>query len=255
MSKYIFSVLILCLAYMAKAQVLQGIQQGYQGGGQSGSGSTEPVTMKEVRALRKLEPKDWSIKYLKFSYDLIPTGRLLLKPDQKGQELQASISFYKYFFALEGGFQDFTRSNADYTYASSGRFFRLGPEVNLMKINEQGGSLTFGLRYAQSNFSDQLSFVEDVGFGETTYEFENTDARLIWMELTTGLNFPIKGNLQMGYTIRLKVFRNVDGIDTLRPFDVAGFGRYEKRTSIGFNYYLGWAIPFKKMEEAPVEAQ
>ncbi|MFY0602066.1 MAG: hypothetical protein JXR03_20495 [Cyclobacteriaceae bacterium] len=247
MLRFIFSVLIIGLGYSAIAQV--GLPSGLpQVGGQTPS-SSKPATMKEMRALRKNEPKDWSIKYLKFSYDVIPTGRLLLKSDQKGQEAQASIAFYKYFFVVEGGYQDFTRNRSNYEYNSSGTFFRLGTEVNMMKINEHGGAFTFGLRYAQSHFSDAFTFIKDVGFGDVTYQFENPSARLIWMEITTGLNLPIKGNVHMGYTIRYKVFRNVSGLDKLRPFDVPGFGRYENKSTIGFSYYIGWAIPFKKLEE------
>lgn len=253
MLKYIFSFLILSSGFIVLAQFPNGLPQGIpQGGGQS---TAEPVTMKDVRALRRLEPKDWSINYLKISYDLIPTGRLSLNNNRKGQEIQASISFYKYFFMLEGGFQNFDRIRNSYSYNSSGRFFRLGPEVNLLKVNDQGGAFTFGLRYAQSHFSDKINFSKDSGFGSNDFNFKNDNAKLVWMELTTGLNLPMSGNFQMGYTIRLKVFRKVSDLDTLRPFDVAGFGRYQSRTGIGFSYYVGWAIPFKKMEEAPTPSE
>ncbi|MEP0366042.1 MAG: DUF6048 family protein [Cyclobacteriaceae bacterium] len=255
MLRYIFSLLLLSSSVWAVAQLGSSIQQGLSNAG-SNSGGSKPITMKEMRQIRKGEPKDWSIKYVKVSYDLIPPGRMVLKPDQKGQELQASIAFYKYFFMVEGGFQDFTRSKSDYNYNSSGTFFRFGPEINLLKINEHGGAMTFGLRYAQSNFSDKFDFVKATpGYGENTFSYENPDARLIWMELVMGLNLPLSDNFHMGYTIRYKVFRNVDRIDVLKPFDVPGFGRYEKRTAMGFSYYIGWAIPLKKMEEVPAGVQ
>lgn len=252
MLKYIFRILVVLIGFGASAQFPQGLPQGTPRGN-SGS-SQEPVTMKDLRALRRLEPKDWSIKYLKFSYDAIPTGRFLLNSNRKGQEIQAAIHFYKYFFVVEGGFQDFTRTRTDlYDYQSSGTFFRVGPEVNLIKANEQGGAFTFGVRYAQSSFGDNISFSYDNGFGPSDFALQNRNARLIWMELTTGLNLPVHGNWQMGYLIRFKALRKVTGLEQLTPFDVAGFGRYEKRTALGFSYYIGYAIPFKKMEKAPVE--
>lgn len=255
MLRSIFSIIILTFGFVAFAQFPKGLPQGLPQGNSGGTSSGDPVTMKEVRALRRLEPKDWSIKYLKFSYDAIPLGRMVVKPDQKGQEIQAAISFYKYFFVAEAGFQDITRGRSDFDYHSSGTFFRLGPEVNMLKINDNGGAMTFGLRYAQSNFSDELSFVREVGFGENNYKYENPDARLIWMELTTGLNLNVTKNMHMGYTIRYKVFRNIDRINELRPYDVPGFGKYQNRSTMGFSYYIGWAIPFKKLEEVPAESK
>ncbi|MFT6867166.1 MAG: hypothetical protein ACJA08_002005 [Cyclobacteriaceae bacterium] len=250
MLRFIFSVIILILGFGAFAQLPQGLPQG-----SGSSASVEPVTMKQVRALRRQEPKDWSIKYLKITYDAIPLGRMFVKPDQKGQEIQAAISFYKYFFVAEAGFQDIMRGRSNFDYHSSGTYFRLGPEVNMLKINDNGGTMTFGLRYAQSNFSDQLSFVKNVGFGENNYEYENPNARLIWMEITTGMNLNVTKNMYMGYTIRYKVFRNIDRIDVFRPFDIPGFGKYQNRSTMGFSYYIGWAIPFNKMEEVSTEVR
>ena len=96
---------------------------------------------------------------------------------------------------VEAGFQDFTRSGAfgqtdanrissDYNYTNSGSFFRLGPEVNLIKINPLGGAFTFGFRYARSSFSDRLDFSRnDLLFGDNGYSYQNDNANLAWLEL------------------------------------------------------------------------
>ena len=255
MLKYFFSLLIVFSVLSVSAQngVIQQMGQKMNQGG----GSAPAVTMKDLRQLRKLEKKDWSLNYIKFSYDIMPTGRLLLKPDQKSQEFQISTSFYKYFFMVEAGFQDFLRSGSNqatspnnnsssYEYTNSGSFFRLGPEVNLIKINPLGGAITFGVRYACSRFSDRLDFSRQDAFGDNAYSYQNENANLAWLELTAGLNLIVYKNLHMGYTIRYKAFRKFSGLNNLAPFDAPGYGRIENGSNMGFSYYIGWAIPFKK---------
>jgi hypothetical protein len=259
MLKSIFSILVFFSIVCASAQngMLQQMGSKMNQGGSSGPA----VTMKDLRELRKLEKKDWSINYIKFSYDVMPTGRWLLYPDQLSQEFQVSASFYKYFFMVEAGGQSFTRKgnaldettniSAPYEYNNSGRFFRLGPEVNLIKINPIGGAMTFGFRYARSTFSDDLTFTRTDDFENDPYTFSNDKANLAWLELTAGLNLIVWKNIHMGYTIRYKTFRKSNGIGKLNPFDAPGYGRIENGSNMGFSYYVGWAIPFKKEEVVP----
>ena len=237
MLKYFFSLIIILAVLAASAQngVLQQMGQKMNQGG----GKAPAVTMKDLRELRKLEKKDWSLNYVKFSYDIIPTGRMLFKPNQKSQEFQISTSFYRYFFMLEAGFQDFTRAGSivqtesnsptsAYTYTNNGSFFRIGPEVNLIKINPLGGAITFGVRYARSRFSDRLSFSRQDAFGDNAYSFKNDNANLAWLEITTGLNLVVYKNIHMGYTIRYKAFRKFSGVDKLDPFRCSRLWAYRK---------------------------
>lgn len=247
MWKYIFS--IIALGYVLNTYAQDQGQQGAQGEDQNG-----PLTMKDMRELRKQEPKDWSIQYVKLSYDIMPQGRQILFPDQKGLELQLSTNFYKYFVMLEGGYQDITRDKTDFLYQCDGTFWRLGPEVNMIKPNDQGGAFTFGLRYAHSSFQDQMSYTRDLGFGETNYQYANKNATANWIEAVSGINLALTKNIHMGYTVRLKLFKSVKGTDLLEPFDIPGYGRYQKDVALGFSYYIGWAIPFKKGEAAPASA-
>ena len=133
MLKYFSSLIALFIVLTTSAQ--SGVLQQMGNKMNQGGGTAPAVTMKDLRELRKNEKKDWSLNYIKFSYDIMPTGRLLLKPDQKSQEFQLSTSFYKYFFMIEAGFQDFTRvgsseqtdfnRTSNYRYTNSGGFFRL----------------------------------------------------------------------------------------------------------------------------------
>lgn len=236
--------------------------QGFPGSGalnsavQQGGGTSSPP--------RTLPPKekvpiDWRPKYLKFSYDIVAPIRGAAT-SQQSQELQAMLSVDKFFFAVEGGTGSSTRSKArlsedipwSYLYKSSGSFFRFGPEVNLIKNNKDGGALNFGLRYAQSTFSDELSYYDDLGFGQQIYTDANSKIVSRWVELTSSLDVTVWKNLHVGFTVRYKIQRGDQGIGTLKPFDIPGFGLYRNFNAVGFNYYFGWAIPLRELEEPRV---
>lgn len=192
-------------------------------------------------------PKDFRPTVLRLSYDFVPLTEGLITDIRTGHQFQGSVDFYKYFFVFEYGMQHTSRGNG-YIYESDGTFFRLGPEVNLLKNAKDGTSLTFGLRYAQNHYSDEIGFtIHDNPFVEDLVVTEgNPDLRSRWVELTTGLNVNVWKGLYMGYTIRYMVLRKVKGIDDFAPYDVPGFGLYENNVGVGFSYFIGWAIPLRK---------
>lgn len=206
-------------------------------------------------------PIDWRPNYLKFSYDAVPVARSIAKNGQNSQEVQVLFNVDKFFLALEGGNQNFTRKNSfetdstfwDYTYTNKGHFFRFGPDINLIKNNKNGGTLTFGARYGRSVFQDRLVLTDQdqIGFDPINYSDENDKITSQWMELISGLNVALTRNLHMGFTVRYKIQRGDKNIGTMKPYDIPGFGRYANFNTVGFNYYFGWAIPLREMEAAP----
>lgn len=198
------------------------------------------------------EPRDFRPSMLKLSVDAVPVGISLFGANRNGSGYQALIDFDQFFFAAEYGTQKTSRGER-YRYKNEGSYFSFGPEVNFLKNNAKGNSLTFGLRYGQAQFSDQLSYFKTGGFfGDLQVEDANPDLKARWMELTVGLNANVWSNLYLGYTIRYKVLRQVDNIGTMAPYDVPGFGLYEDNTGVQFNFYVGWAIPLR--EKYPDEA-
>lgn len=180
---------------------------------------------------------------LKLSYDLIPNARSLFIERQKsGGEFQASFQLNQYAMNIEYGFQNMD-GGSNYSLVNEGSYIKLGPEINLLKNAKDGLALTFGLRYAQSSFSNQFSYsYEDNVFGPQAQN-DRVELDTRWMELTTGLSTRIWKNLTMGYTIRFKILRSDLGESAFLPFDIPGFGMREDSNEVGFNYYIGWTIP------------
>ncbi|MEQ8583937.1 MAG: DUF6048 family protein [Marinoscillum sp.] len=197
------------------------------------------------------EPRDFRPSMLKLSVDAVPVGISLFGADRSGSGYQALIDFDQFFFAAEYGTQKTSRGEL-YSYKNEGSYFSFGPEVNFLKNNAKGNSLTFGLRYGQAQFSDELSYLKTGGFfGDLQVEDANPDLKARWLELTVGLNANVWSNLYLGYTIRYKVLRQVDNIGTMAPYDVPGFGLYEDNTGVQFNFYVGWAIPLREKFPEP----
>lgn len=191
----------------------------------------------------KDEPDSSSIAF-RLNFDLIPFGRNVFVPAQKsGFEVQAGVLYNQFRMQFEFGTQK-TERGENYDYQNSGQYFKIGPEINLLKKATDGLEMTFGLRYAQSTFDNSLRYdINDI-FGTRINLVEN-DQSTQWMEITTGLSSKIGKRITMGYTVRYKIRRKPLASDQLLPYDIPGFGRRDDSNEVGFNYYIGWLIPLR----------
>lgn len=231
MWKYIFSIAIAIHGGWAVAQEQQ-----------------EPAEPEKVK-------KDFRPSMIKLSYDVVPLAASILYRGRAWQEGQVGVDFANYFLLAEFGAQQTERGGSAFTYENSGTYFRIGPEVNLLKNETNGNSLTFGIRYARARFSDRLHYTtpDTVVFGGLEIEAENDLVRSRWWELTLGLNVKVLKQFYLGYVIRYKVLNKNFGVGTLTPYDLPGFGLYEHINAVGFDYYISWVIPFRKKVKVPLE--
>ena len=255
MRKYliIISICLFGFGQEVYSQSLQGkINQAT--GGSSSKGRAQSIS--EMRKNRKKIPRDWKPSMLKLNYDMVPAFSTLVGTERTGQGFQASIDFDQFFFTAEYG-QESTRRGELFDYQNDGSYFSFGPEVNFMRKNTDGHGIIFGLRYAHSNFSDQLTFTRSGDYfgdedAQTQVAVSNPDLKANWMEMTLGLTANVWKDMYMGYTVRYKILRQVKGIDGMAPYDVAGFGLYEDNTAVRFNFYMGWAIRWREKFPEPV---
>lgn len=112
--------------------------------------------------------------------------------------------------------------------------------------------ITLGLRYAGSTFTDDMVIPRThYLIGSQDYQFSNGQLTARWVEAVTRLNVRVWQNLYFGASVRLKLFKNLDGQDELVPYDIPGFGRHrknastEKTANAGFRYYIMYRLPFR----------
>ena len=71
--------------------------------------------------------------------------------------------------------------------------------------------------------------------------------------MTFGLNVKVYKQIYFGYLIRYKIYKVNKGLGELNPYDLPGFGLNENDTSVGFDYYIRWILPFGRKTEVVEE--
>ena len=106
--------------------------------------------------------------------------------------------------------------------------------------------ISLGLRYARAGFEDNLSYVQDLGFGEENFRYANSQLTARWVEVTFNLRGKVAQNLYMGFTMRWQTSRKINGEGVLKTNDIPGFGNTRRQNSTAFDYFIAWRLPLKK---------
>ncbi len=75
-----------------------------------------------------------------------------------------------------------------------------------------------------------------------------------WFELTGGMRMELVKHFFIGYLVRGKFLLNTSAFQDLAPVYVAGYGRGDKNAVFDFNFYLTYAIRWKRHNLGPVKA-
>lgn len=178
---------------------------------------------------------------LRLGTDLISLGKIPWSDKFDGWEVSADIDFYKYYLTVEYGDWERTLNSATQNYSNAGNYFRVGPDINLLLKDPDRNMVFIGLRYAQSSFDEQLSFVtQDPVYGEINETLNNKGMKASWGEITMGLRVKVWKELWMGYTARLKIVPIVHGNEEFIVYEIPGYGLASKNTYWGFNYQIYW---------------
>jgi hypothetical protein len=184
--------------------------------------------------------------------DLISLVKTRTQTNFRGWEIQGDIDFHRYYLAFEYGTLGRNMGTDSATYANSGKFWRAGIDVNFLTKDPDRNMFFLGARYGRSVFTESLSVVrEDPIWGVLSDNFHHSGVNAWWIELTAGLRVKIWKIFWLGYTGRLKFALSTDGTEEMLPHDVPGFGRNDKETAWGFNYYLMVRIPLRKAPPLP----
>lgn len=186
--------------------------------------------------------------------DLISLTKTFLKEDFEQYAFTADVDFNRYYFNVEYGSlrrRSVSSFNNLNTYEVSGSYFRFGPDVNFLKKDPEKNALFFGARYARSSFSDELSYSPGMIFNnEQNILLANNKLSASWLEMLVGLKVRLTDILWLGYTARFKLgVSNFEDL-TLIPNEIPGYGRADKNSYWGFNYWIIVRIPFKKTKQS-----
>lgn len=178
--------------------------------------------------------------------DVLGLGQTIFGDSRQRIEANGDLAIDKYFLALDMGIDNLDLQKETFSYSSEGYYFRTGIDVNFMPEDEDHNAIFFGVRYARSYFKDNLQWQAESGYYPiSAIESGNEKLRGGWAELVGGMKVNVWKNLFVGYTVRFKFIRSVKGEGNLIPYEMPGYGPYESKNRIGFNYQVHWRIPFK----------
>lgn len=195
------------------------------------------------------EPDTVKISYaptgLRIGVDAVKIGRSLAEEHLNTNLFTADIDFYRYFLVVEYGQYSRKRISEISTYQTDGGFFRAGVDVNFFHRQKDKSVLSFGLRYADATFSEELtSSYSDPYFGSGVQHFSNKDLNANWMEIVGSLKVPV-WKFWLGYSARLKFWAGDFEDQSFKPYEIPGYGYAADKGNWEFNYYIMYRIGWK----------
>ena len=188
-----------------------------------------------------ISPRSWAK-----AHKYVPTGIWLggdvLRPltrilQQEGTQYQGNlaIDFHHFLLEIDYGIASIAHSGVNRyktksSYKNDGQYVRIGCDYNLLKDSPSKNVVFLGFRYAMSFFKDQLqSIVEDESstmlypgtapiWDKRPVNAQQDPIKASWVELVGGVKVKIWQGLCMGYTVRFKFQKSLQGDDAFMPF-------------------------------------
>jgi hypothetical protein len=171
-------------------------------------------------------------------------------------ELNASIDFARCI--LEGDYgRGYIRwegynakTNTSSSYTSSGQYFRVGLNYNLLQDTPNKNIAFWGFRYARSFSQDHLvgkvSYDSDgpVKTQNVFIDSKQNNVQASWFEAVVGVKVKVWKLLYAGGTLRYKFGLCIDQSDSHVPYDMLGWGLNDQEEAFDLNLYLSLRIPF-----------
>lgn len=135
-------------------------------------------------------------------------------------------------------------------YKSEGNYYRIGLDYHMTVI--PNNFLLLGLRYAQSSFSENISY--EIGnpiFENETGELNRENLSASWYEFVLTSEKKVKrirkkdipDFLSIGFKFRLKSLQKYDDFDDFEVKNIPGYGQTNIKLNPEFNLYLKFRIP------------
>jgi hypothetical protein len=193
------------------------------------------------------------IKGIRIGYDISRIALLYLEPERKAFEVSADFEVkLNYYLTVEYGQQQVDLNKPIYHYASDGNYFRVGFDYNYArnKKNVSQYEMVFGgIRFGHSGYRQDASLLvlPENYWGTGTVgplPLENLTAN--WFEITVGIRGEIFKNFFIGWSFRGKIMLWQKKDVNMNAYNIPGFGAGNKKSNLGFNYYVYYRIPLYK---------
>ncbi|MBS1781685.1 MAG: hypothetical protein JSS78_01330 [Bacteroidetes bacterium] len=154
------------------------------------------------------------------------------------------------YLTLEGGWGGSNVDYADLGYNCRNSFVKVGVDKSMLPrlFPKDWDYLFVGVRYGIASItrSEARYMTTDPVWGQTTGVIPGKSITAHWAELTAGLRVELLRGFFAGYTVRGKFLISQSAFKELPPAFVAGYGKGDKPTVFDFNFYLQYALRWKR---------
>ncbi len=187
-----------------------------------------------------------------FAFDYLKLHTLLLDESEKWEGAVNFRILDKVSVIGEYGIAELTPRDAykNSEYKSEGSYYRIGLDYHLTII--PNNFLLLGVRYAQSSFSENISY--EIGnpiFENETGELNRENLNATWYELVLTSEKKIRkiskkdipDFLSIGFKFRLKSLLEYNDFDHFEVKNIPGYGQTNTKLNPEFNLYIKFRIP------------
>ena len=157
---------------------------------------------------------------------------------QSPLEFYGSISFYPLLLEWDYGVDGYYLRDMPHMGFYLGKYVKLGVGYNFIKPTKHANQFSVGVRYAIS-----------LGSGSVRGQGEPGEHRVMagWLEWVACAKVSLVPFVYIGSSLRFKVAKTATRHGSnIRVSYLPGWGSADSRLGYGYNFYIGFVIPFKK---------
>lgn len=189
---------------------------------------------------------------LRIGYDLSRLALYIVEPERTAFEVSLDYEIKrKFYLVAEYGMQKYRNPDSLYNYNSEGFYARLGLDYNSIKVKtiDQYEMVFGGIRYGYSRLNQAANTILIRGNywdDDVFTQFENTPHRAHWIEAVGGVRAELFKNFFIGWSFRWRIMIYQTRNAPMKPIYIPGYGKGDKKSVIGLNYYVYYSIPIGK---------
>ncbi len=187
--------------------------------------------------------KEEKFNYFRIGIDASKFISSAISTEYDAYEMQMDIHYKKQMFLVsEFGFGHSIVENDYLKYNCNNIFIRVGMDKTLFDAEFKGDysngliGLRYGLGMVQRGAATYA--IQDPVWGNTTGAIPSASFLAHWIELSGGFKMEVFKNIFAGWNIRFKTFLNPKKFEKLPPSYLAGYGKADKNTAFGYNFYV-----------------
>jgi len=193
--------------------------------------------------VKKDTVKQPTFTYYRIGLDISKFVASSVQKNYQVLEAQADVYYKKNLFcALEFGYGTSLVKNKFLDYKSNNSFLRLGIDKTFFGKDFKGDfdNAFIGLRYGIGliNRGDATYSIYDAVWGNSNGTLAGASFIAHWLELTGGFRIELVKRIFVGWNVRAKTMINPKKFAELPPSYIAGYGKGDKNTAFGYNFYV-----------------